>query len=115
MASVYERDHVLVDAGTGFAEGEQALIGHNIEGVIAELEKRMRTAAADLEFEEAARLRDEIKRLEQSDLGLPVPGGAPSAPPARSAGRSSAGRAGQSGKQYARAKAKARKAGSAHR
>jgi excinuclease ABC subunit B len=33
----------------------------------------MRTAAADLEFEEAARLRDEIKRLEALDLGLEPP------------------------------------------
>ena len=31
MASVYERDHVLVDAGAGFGEGDQPLIGHNIE------------------------------------------------------------------------------------
>jgi excinuclease ABC subunit B len=111
LQSVYEQDHVTV----GLADGATHYTGQDLKSVIAELEKRMRTAAADLEFEEAARLRDEIKRLEQSDLGLPVPGGAPSAPPARSAGRSSAGRAGQSGKQYARAKAKARKAGSAHR
>ena len=39
-----------------------------------ELETRMKDAAANLEFEEAARLRDEIKRLEAADLGMTVDG-----------------------------------------
>ncbi|GIL39552.1 excinuclease ABC subunit UvrB [Roseiterribacter gracilis] len=68
MQSVYERaDRVTIRTG---ADGD----GRDPKVVIAELEKKMRAAAADLEFEEAARIRDEIRRVEQLDLGMGAPG-----------------------------------------
>ncbi len=90
MSSVYERDHVIVD--TGVVE-EGALVGHNLRATIAELETKMRDAAANLEFEEAARLRDEIKRLEEMELTMGSDalagegGGAPQTRGGRNGGR----------------------------
>ncbi len=74
LQSVYEHDYVTVDTGVS---GDRHLIGNNLRAHLADLDKRMREAAADLEFEEAARLRDEIRRLEAVDLGLDKAGVAP--------------------------------------
>jgi excinuclease ABC subunit B len=70
MNSVYERDHVLVEIGGGGIADDVISIGHNFEAVLADLETRMREAAADLNFEEAARLRDEVKRLRATELAV---------------------------------------------
>lgn len=68
VADTASRDSVTI--GTGDDEVNN-LVGHNLRGYIEDLEKRMRTAAGNLEFEEAGRLRDEIRRLEASELGIP--------------------------------------------
>ncbi|NRP74060.1 UvrABC system protein B [Ensifer psoraleae] len=71
LDSVYERDHVRADisgiSGKGFADGGH-LVGNNLQAHLNALEKQMRDAAADLDFETAARLRDEIKRLKAAEL-----------------------------------------------
>ena len=71
LGSVFEQDYVTVapvkDAGV------TDMVGRDLKTSLAELEKRMRAAAADLEFETAARLRDEIRRLEALQLGLEPP------------------------------------------
>ncbi|MFC7049587.1 excinuclease ABC subunit UvrB [Emcibacter nanhaiensis] len=87
LDGVAEGDHVLVDTGTE----DNNLVGHNLRAYIDGLEKQMREAAGNLEFEEAARLRDEIKRLEDAELGI-VPTRKATGP--RGSGRSTAGRPG---------------------
>jgi excinuclease ABC subunit B len=69
IQSVYEQDYLQVGLGESEAT---TMIGHNIKNYIAELEKRMKDAAANLEFEEAARLRDELRRLELRELEVPT-------------------------------------------
>ena len=69
LQSVYEQDRYTV--GT-LDEDTPHLVGHNLKGYLEDLDARMREAAGNLEFEEAARLRDEIQRLENADLGIPM-------------------------------------------
>ncbi|MGA0599765.1 excinuclease ABC subunit UvrB [Caulobacter sp. KR2-114] len=68
LDSPYERaDRVTVSAGVA-ESGAAPFLGDNFKATLRDLEARMKTAAADLEFETAARLRDEIKRLKLLDL-----------------------------------------------
>ena len=90
LQSVFEADYVTVPTGD---DDLVHRIGHNLKTHMAELDKRMKKAAGELEFEEAARIRDELRRLEAADLGL----GGGVKPPEDVAGskpRSTAGRPG---------------------
>jgi excinuclease ABC subunit B len=68
LADVSNRDSVLID--TGDAETPH-LVGHNLKAYIADLEEQMKKAASELDFEIAAGIRDQIRRLEADELGLP--------------------------------------------
>ena len=68
ISHVASGDQVTVE----IEDRPQHMVGHNLRAYIEELEKKMRAAAADLEFEEAGRLRDEIRTLEATELGLPT-------------------------------------------
>ena len=67
LNSVFERDRVTISTGDSKT---LHLVGDNLKTHIFNLDNRMREAAADLEFEEAARIRDEIRRLEDQELQL---------------------------------------------
>ncbi len=68
LDSVYEKDHVRADISAFAADGN--MVGNNLKAHLEHMQKRMRDAAADLNFEEAARLRDEIKRLTELELSI---------------------------------------------
>lgn len=69
LDSVYEKDHVRADISK-FTDGAGAMMGNNLKAHLEHMEKQMRNAAADLDFEKAARLRDEIKRLRDMELAI---------------------------------------------
>ena len=87
LEGICEQDYATVDTGD---EETRHLIGANLDAHLKDLEKRMKDAAGELEFEEAARLRDENHRLQESDLGLATKRSA-SASNARRPGRSHGG------------------------
>jgi len=75
LSDVSMKDGLVVDTGD---DETKHLVGHNLKAYIADLEEQMKKAAADLEFETAAAIRDQIRRLEMDELG--VPAGAQTAP-----------------------------------
>jgi len=62
LESVYEKDYVKVSEGSN--------IGGNLKKHLKALSKKMKEAASNLEFEEAAKIRDEIRKLESTELEI---------------------------------------------
>jgi len=62
LESVYEKDYVKVGTGEN--------IGGNLKKHLKALNKKMKEAASNLEFEEAAKIRDEIRKLESTELEI---------------------------------------------
>ena len=101
MAGLWQGD---TDQSRITAKVENPLFGANLAAHLDALRQTMRKAAENLEFEEAARLRDEVKRLEAVELAIsddPLARQSAVAEAAeqavKSAGRSTGGRAGMRG------------------
>ena len=62
LESVYEKDYAKVSTGSN--------IGGNLKKHLKTLNKKMKEAASNLEFEEAAKIRDEIRKLESTELEI---------------------------------------------
>ncbi|UMA66613.1 excinuclease ABC subunit UvrB [Roseivivax marinus] len=108
LAGLYQGD---VDMNRVTAKIDDKRQGSNMQAVLEGLREDMRKAAENLEFEEAARLRDEVKRLEAVDLAVADDPLArqqavdkASAEATKSKGRSTAGRPGQRGGNVQRKK-----------
>ncbi len=105
IAHVASKDQVTVEID----DGPRHMVGHNLRSYIESLEKQMREAASNLEFETAGRLRDEIRSLESEELGLPA-----SEHKAPVMGRSNEGKPGTRKTRYGKQKA-VRMAGTARK
>ena len=68
LSSIYEKDHVQIDAPEHL--DNDLFVGNNLEKHLEVLEKKMLSAAENLDFEEAAKIRDEINRLNETSLLL---------------------------------------------
>ena len=68
LSSIYEKDHVHVEA-PDYLDND-LMIGNNLEKHLKVLEKKMLAFAEDLDFEEAAKIREEINRLNETSLLL---------------------------------------------
>jgi len=71
MSSVYERDYVTPTVARDGSETFRTQA--ELDAFIASLKDDMRAAAANLDFEKAAAIRDRVKRLRNPELGLPWP------------------------------------------
>ena len=92
LESVYEKDYLNIS--------KDVEVGHNLKKHLKALKKDMLNAADNLEFEKAAKIRDEIKKLENSDLGLAINSSIKKYGPNNSLfGRSTQGKAGSKAKK----------------